>query len=177
MTDDPTYKKQEENRGKKLKDYWPLMSLILISACAGYALTLHTQSGLMSWMHYFMGIFLCCFSMLKIFNLSAFADGFQMYDLIATRSRAYAYAYPFIELGLGLSFLAFLAPTLTYTTTIIIMIIGTIGVISALRQDLDINCPCMGSVLEVPLSTVTLTEDVGMGVMAAIMLVTTTNIL
>ncbi|GJL49024.1 MauE/DoxX family redox-associated membrane protein [Candidatus Nitrospira salsa] len=177
MTKDPAYKKQENNRGKAFQDYWPLASLILIAAAAGFALTLHTQGGLMSWMHYFMGIFLCCFAMLKIFNLSAFADGFQMYDLIATRSRTYAYIYPFIELGLGLSFLAFFAPALTYIATIIIMIIGTIGVISALRQDLDINCPCMGSVLEVPLSTVTLTEDVGMGVMAAIMLVTTTNIL
>jgi len=176
MTAEPTYKKQEKNRGKELKDYWPLMSLILIAASAGYALTLHTQGGLMNWMHYFMGIFLCCFAMLKMFNLSAFADGFQMYDLIATRSRAYAYVYPFIELGLGLSFLAFLAPTMTYTVTIIVMVLGTFGVVSALRQDLDINCPCMGSVLDVPLSTVTLTEDLGMGIMAAIMLMTTTNV-
>ena len=37
--------------------------------------------------------------------------------------------------------------------------------ILALRKGLDIACPCMGNVLVVPLSTVTLTED---GVMAAI---------
>ena len=39
--------------------------------------------------------------------------------------------------------------------------------ILGLRKDLDIACPCMGNVLTVPLSTVTLTED---GVMAAMAL-------
>jgi len=177
MTDNPSYKKRENNRGGDLKNYWALFSLILIAASAGAAITWHVQGGWMNWVHYFMGLFLCCFAMLKIFNLSAFADGFQMYDLIATRSRGYAYMYPFIELGLGLSFLSFVAPVLTYTATILVMVIGTIGVISALRQDLDINCPCMGSVLDVPLSTVTLTEDIGMGTMAALMLTLTTGMM
>jgi len=115
--------------------------------------------------------------MLKIFHLSAFADGFEMYDVIAKHSRAYAYLYPFIELGLGLSFLSFVAPPVIYSITILVMIIGTLGVVSALQQDLDINCPCMGSVLDVPLSTVTLTEDIGMGVMAAVMLALTPGLM
>lgn len=42
--------------------------------------------------------------------------------------------------------------------------------ILALRRGLDIECPCMGSVLSVPLSTVTLVEDLGMAAMAAAML-------
>ena len=171
MVENPSYKKREKNRGVQFKDYWPLFSLIMIAAAAGGAITWHVQGGFVQWIHYFMGLFLCCFAMLKIFNLSAFADGFQMYDLIATRSRIYAYIYPFIELGLGLSFLSFLAPTVTYATTTIVMAIGTVGVVIALRKDLDINCPCMGSVLDVPLSTVTLTEDIGMGLMAVMMLI------
>lgn len=154
----------------KLKDYWPLFSLIAITAAAGYAVTWHAQGGVMEWMHNFMGFFLCCFSMLKIFNLSHFADGFQMYDLIAKKSRAYSLAYPFIELGLGLGYLSFFAPVLIYTVTIIVMGIGTIGVLIALKKGLKIKCACMGTVLNVPLSTVTLTEDIGMGIMAAIML-------
>ena len=118
-----------------------------------------------------MGFFLCCFAMLKIFNLSAFADGFQMYDIISKRLRAYAYIYPFIELGLGLGYLSFVAPQTVYIATVVVMAVGTIGVMIALKNKLDINCPCMGSILDVPLSTVTLTEDIGMGAMAAIMLV------
>ncbi len=164
-----------ESNVTRLSDYWPLFSLIAITATAGYAIVWHVQGGMMDWMHYFMGFFLCCFAMLKIFNLSAFADGFQMYDILAKRSRPYAYVYPFIELALGLGFLSFMAPTIIYSLTIIVMAIGTMGVIRALQRGLDINCPCMGSVLDVPLSTVTLTEDIGMGVMAAIMLAVTTG--
>lgn len=167
----PAFKKRVENRGGALADYWPLLSLILITALAALAITYHAGGGQMAFMHYFMGLFLCCFAMLKIFNLSAFADGFQMYDLIAKHSRTYAYVYPFLELALGLGYLSFLLPPLVYILTMVLMAVGTVGVIRALDKGLDINCPCMGSVLDVPLSTVTLTEDIGMGLMAFFMLV------
>ncbi|MBL4803786.1 MAG: hypothetical protein JKY71_02885 [Alphaproteobacteria bacterium] len=170
MNDKPSYKKREENRGGELKDYWPLFSLIMIAALAGLALVHAMGGGLMAWMHFFMGFFLCAFAMLKIFNLDGFSDGFAMYDIIAKRARSYGYVYPFIELALGLGYLSFIAPPLVYAATVIVMTVGTVGVISALRKGLDINCPCMGSVLDVPLSTVTLTEDIGMGAMALIML-------
>lgn len=173
MAKRPAYKKREENRGGELSDYWPLFSLIMVTGLAGIALTIHLDGGLMQWMHYFMGFFLCVFAMLKIFNLSAFSDGFQMYDLLAKQTRIYAYIYPFIELALGLAFLSFFNPVLTYWATIVVMVFGSIGVINALRKGLDINCPCMGSILDVPLSTVTLTEDLGMAAMAAFMLIQT----
>lgn len=173
MSNKPAFKKRDENRGKSLKEYWPLFSLIMISGLAGVAILYGAQGfALMPWMHYFMGVFLCIFALLKIFTPSAFADGFQMYDILAKRTRVYAYIYPYIELALGLSYLAFFMPLYTYTATIVVMVFGAIGVITALKRGLDINCPCMGSVLNVPLSTVTLTEDLGMAVMAAYMLST-----
>lgn len=43
-------------------------------------------------------------------------------------------------------------------------------VIVALKQNLKIDCPCMGTVLKVPLSTVTLTENLGMAALALVML-------
>lgn len=153
---------------KKIGRYWPLFALILIAALAAVALGVHR--GLFAWMHYFMGFFLCQFAMLKLFHPSDFADGFQMYDLVAKKSRFYAYVYPFIELGLGLAYLSFSRPIATYIVTLLVMGIGAIGVIRALRQGLDIRCACMGTVLDVPLSTVTLSEDMTMGVMALFML-------
>jgi hypothetical protein len=39
-----------------------------------------------------------------------------------------------------------------------------------LTKRLDIECACLGTVLRVPLSTVALTEDLGMAVMALAML-------
>lgn len=156
---------------KNALKYWPLFALILVAAFAATALDYGVISiGPHAWMHYFMGIFLCQFAMLKLFNPSGFADGFQKYDLLAQQSRAYAYVYPWIELVLGLSYLAFVVPTVTYIVTIIVMLVGLVGVVRALQRGLDVRCACMGTVLDVPLSTVTLSEDIGMGAMALYML-------
>lgn len=163
----PSFKKREEARGAVPVDYWPLAALILVSAAMGLAIA---GTMLLPWMHAFMGVFLCIFALLKLFHPGTFADGFQMYDIIAKRWRGYAYLYPLIELGLGLAYLAHWQLSFTYIATIVVMTIGVIGVVGALRRGLDINCPCMGSVLNVPLSTVTLTEDIGMGLMALAML-------
>lgn len=108
--------------------------------------------------------------MLKIFHPSHFADGFQMYDLIAKKFRGYAYIYPYIELALGLAYLSFFHPHLTYSITVLVMGISALGVTKALRNGLKVNCACMGTILSVPLSTVTLTEDIVMGAMALLML-------
>lgn len=166
MNDQPPQK-------RTFKNYWPLFALILVSLLAASALHYHQQKTLVQWMHYFMGFFLCAFSLLKLFNPRQFADGYQMYDLVAKRSRIYALCYPVIELALGLAYLAFFIPWLAYLITIIIMTISAIGVIKTLHQGLDLRCACMGTVLDVPLSTVTLTEDIGMGFLAFIMLLLT----
>jgi hypothetical protein len=59
---------------------------------------------------------------------------------------------------------------LIYATTIVVLVFGSIGVLRALFKGLDIECACIGTVLHVPLSTVALLEDLGMAVMAAVML-------
>jgi len=163
---------RKEGRGSALSDYWPLFSLTGISALAGLAIAMGRTEGvtMVSFMHGFMGVFLVVFALLKIFNLKGFRRGFTMYDLLAKRVRNYALVYPFIELALGLAYLAYFMPLVTYWATIAVFAFGTLGVISALRDGLDIDCPCMGSILSVPLSTVTLTEDLAMVVMAAMLL-------
>jgi methylamine utilization protein MauE len=157
------------DRGRSLTDYWPLVSLILVSVLAAFAIVVGFEQTrtMRGFMHAYMGVFLVFFALLKIFDLEGFKDGFAMYDLIAMRKSAWGYIYPFVELALGLAYLAFLWPRTIYTATIIIFIFGATGVILGLRKGLDIACPCMGNVLAVPLSTVTLTED---GVMAAMAL-------
>jgi hypothetical protein len=158
-------------RGSQLADYWPLISLVAVAGLAALAIaTGYDRTDLAGFMHAYMGVFLLVFALLKLFNPVGFADGFEMYDLLAGRVRAYGYVYPYLELALGLAYLSFFMPTFTYVATIVLFAFGAVGVIMALRRGLDIDCPCMGSVLSVPLSTVTLTEDLGMIAMAAIML-------
>lgn len=156
----------------KLKRYWPLFSLILVALLAACALSVPNGFNMMRWMHYFMGFFLCQFALLKLFHPLDFAEGFQMYDLLAMRSKAYAIAYPVIELALGLGYLSFILPKVIYVLTILILGFGAVGVIRALSKGLDVRCACMGTVLDVPLSTVTLTEDLGMVAMAFFLLFT-----
>jgi hypothetical protein len=164
-------KTRVEGRGSQLADYWPLISLIAVAGLAALAIaTGYDRTDLAGLMHAYMGVFLLVFALLKLFNPVGFADGFEMYDLLAKRVRAYGYVYPYLELALGLAYLSFFMPTFTYIATIVLFAFGAVGVIMALRRGLDIDCPCMGSVLSVPLSTVTLTEDLGMIAMAAIML-------
>jgi YHS domain-containing protein len=163
-------KVRQKGRGAKWTDYIPLIvivALTLLAACAKQAA--YGGWNWMSWMHDFMGFFLVVFSMFKFFNLEGFADGFQMYDLLAKPFRPYAYVYPFIELGLGLGYLAHWQPVAIYAATVVVMVFGALGVLNALRKGLDLECACMGTVLSVPLSTVALVEDLGMAAMAAVM--------
>jgi len=155
-----------------MKKYWPLACLILIAALAASALSQNRPLDIgMEWMHFFMGLFLCQFAMLKLFHPKGFADGFSKYDLIGSRIRFYCYLYPLIELGLGVGYLSFFAPYWIYWITIIVLGIGAIGVVGALMRGLELRCACMGTVLDVPLSTVTLTEDLAMVAMALILLI------
>ena len=164
-------KVRQKGRGTKWTDYIPLITIITLSLLsAGAKQVAYGGWDWMTWMHDFMGFFLVVFSMFKFFNLEGFADGFQMYDLLAKPFRPYAYFYPFIELGLGLGYLAHWQPALVYTFTVGVMLFGSLGVLKALRKGLDLDCACMGTVLSVPLSTVALTEDLGMAAMAGAMM-------
>jgi small basic protein len=151
--------------------YLPLIVLVLVSALVATTLrhSYGPDANPAHWMHDFMGFFLVAFALLKLFDLPGFADGFQMYDLLAKRLRAYALVYPFIELALGLAYLAFWRPTSVYLATVIVLGFGALGVVNALRRGLDVNCACMGNTLRVPLSTVALVENVGMAAMALVM--------
>ncbi len=159
------------NNIANIAKYWPLIALVLVSLLISLAINSHLRLNHNGFMHYFMGIFLCIFSLLKIFDLQGFAKGFQKYDLLAKRFVLYAFIYPFIELSLGLLYLAFIYTQFTCIATIIITIFGCIGVVQGMRSGLKIDCPCMGSILKVPLSTVTLTENLSMMLMAAFMLI------
>lgn len=121
-------------------------------------------------MHAFMGSFLFLFATLKLLDLSGFATAFRKYDLLASRVCSYAKVYPFLELALALGYLSQWQPEFIYLATTILMSFGALGIILALKKGLDLKCACMGSFLDVPLSTVALTENLTMVSMALAML-------
>lgn len=154
-----------------LSAYTPLLVIILLTALAAAAKQSSAATWQwMAWMHDFMGFFLVVFSMVKFFDLKAFATGFAKYDLLAARSRFYALLYPFLELSLGLAYFAQWQLQSTYLATTILLGFGTLGVVNAMRKGERVNCACMGGILSVPVSTVTLAENLSMSGMALVML-------
>jgi copper chaperone CopZ len=123
-----------------------------------------------SLMRNFMGGFFILFSLFKIIDLHGFVEGFQSYDLLAQKWKPYAFIYPFLELVLGMLYFANIFPTITNIFTLIIMLIGTLGVAQALLQKRAIQCACLGTIFKLPMTKVTLAEDLLMGIMALMML-------
>ena len=122
------------------------------------------------WMLHFMAGFFLVFSFFKFLSLTGFKDAYSTYDLLAKKWPAYGYIYPFLELGLGLSFLfsVYLQQALWFS--IVLMGFSSLGVIKALSEKRKIRCACLGTVLNLPMSTITLVEDLGMVAMSILML-------
>jgi copper chaperone CopZ len=143
--------------------YYPLILIAGFIAVASLA----GATSFPAWMTNFMAGFFLVFSAFKLLDLKGFADAYATYDLLAKRWHGYGFIYPFIELVLGLSYLFRLNPPLTDLATVIVMGFSSLGVIDALRNKRKIQCACLGTVLNLPMSTITLVEDLGMVAMAA----------
>ena len=157
-----------------LATYSPLL-LIVAYILGGSVLVQISLGGLanitgMETMRYFMAGFFLVFSFFKLLDINAFANAYAGYDLLAKRWRGWGLVYPFVELALGMAYLANFNPPLTHWATIILMGFSAIGVIKAVASKTQIQCACLGTVFKLPMSTVTIVEDVGMVLMAAVML-------
>ena len=155
-----------------LKDFIPLAVIFAVVIAATLILNYVVfEPSPMRGMQLFMGVFFIVFGGFKAVRLKGFANAYPDYDLIAMRSKAYAYVYPFIELALGVLFIAGAWLLLANIITVIIMSIGALGVYLKLRKGEEIMCACLGVVFKIPMTWVTLIEDILMAVMALIMII------
>ncbi len=153
--------------------YRPLLAVIAIILLASVALQIgNGEFNSMLLMNQVMGLFFLIFAMFKLLDLNGFADDFQMYDVIAKKFRGYGYAYPFIELVLGVLYLSGQYMFFANIATLVVMTVSAIGVFLSMKRGYKFKCACLGTVLNIPLSTVSLIENIGMGLMAAYMLLT-----
>ena len=125
---------------------------------------------LKNWMSSFMAGFFLVFAFFKLLNVKSFADSYSTYDLLAKRVKGYGYVYPFLELALGIAYLTSFEPRLTAIATIVIMGFSSIGVIQSVLDKKKIKCACLGDVFNLPMTTVTIIEDLLMVGMAIYML-------
>lgn len=146
-----------------VKTYYPLflvLALVAVAALAGD-----------NWTMSFMAGFFIVFGAFKLLDVPAFAASYARYDVIAKRLPAWGYIYPFVELGLGFAFLFWFQMQASTWIALGLSLVGAIGVIQSVQRKETIQCACLGTVFKLPMSTVTIVENLGMAVMAGWMLV------
>ena len=145
------------------KTYYPLLLVIGLIAVASFASS--------RWMLTFMGGFFTVFGAFKLLDVPAFANAYQRYDVVAKHFKPWGTAYPFVETALGLAFLFQFHVPIILWIALVLSVIGAVGVIQANLSKQTIQCACLGTVFNLPMSVVTLIEDLLMLGMAAAMLV------
>ena len=141
----------------------------LLVAVALIGLGSLAAGGVEGFMARFMGGFFLVFGGLKLLDLRGFVSAYAMYDLLAARATAYGWVYPFVEVGLGLAYLAVPGNPNLHMATFGLMAFSSIGVTLAVTRGEQLKCACMGTAFNLPMTTVTIVEDLGMAAMAAVM--------
>ncbi|MES2953566.1 MAG: heavy metal-binding domain-containing protein [Patescibacteria group bacterium] len=156
------------------RSYLPLIVIFSILLLATFVLSwTDMQAGLFSVEQsivYFMTGFFLVFSGFKLLDLPGFAEGYATYDLLAERLPAYGYLYPFIELSFGLAMLVGVHNPSLLWIEVGVMLFSGVGVVIKIARREPVHCVCLGTVLKVPLTYITLIEDFGMAALALLVI-------
>jgi cation transport ATPase len=162
---------QESTSDNQGGSYYPIF--LIFGFITGITLLVQLVSGCFMpehWMSHFMAGFFLVFSFFKLLDLKGFAEGYRTYDIVAKVFPGWGFIYPFVELILGLLFLTGIYSFVTSIVTFVVMGVSSIGVIQSLLKKTRFQCACLGTIFKVPLSKVTLTEDLLMVVMSGVMI-------
>jgi copper chaperone CopZ len=160
-----------------INQYYPLLLIVgfitVVSFLTSFHLRIYEMKHfeLRMFLHNFMTGFFLVFSFFKLLDVKAFAESFQMYDLLAAKLPIYGKIYPFIELTLGLLCLIHFQEKYVYIADIVIMSFGALGVIQSVVDKRKIKCACLGTVFNLPMSTVTIIENSVMVVIGITLLI------
>jgi len=160
------------------KNYIPLAVIIGLISLTTIVLSLrdlqHGNFTISTTISYFMIGFFLVFAGFKLIGLKGFAEGYSSYDLLARRISAYGYVYPFIELFFGLAMILDPTSKPLLLAEILVMGFSGIGVSIKLIRKEKFQCVCLGTILKVPLTKITVIEDFGMVVLALVLLIIVT---
>jgi hypothetical protein len=140
--------------------YWPIAAIYLASfILAFFTAKLHIYPDYMSQV---MGIALVLFGVIKLNDISGFAQSFAKYDPLARKFPHYGYSYPFIEILLGSLFLAQIFVVSSTFATLLIYSLSFYGALMSFRRKEELHCVCLGTYFRLPLSRVTIIESLFM---------------
>jgi len=123
-----------------------------------------------NFMTLYMGIFFILFSLMKMPDWKGFIEAFSTYDILAKYVPGYAAFYPALEFILGILFITNSFIAVAAWITIVALGIGGIGVAIKLLKREKFQCACLGTFINVPLTKVTLLEDIIMVAMSVVLL-------
>ena len=119
----------------------------------------------------YLGLFFIFFSLFKLLDLDGFARSFKQYDPIAKKISVYSKIYPFTEVFLGIMFLLRFNIIFILFLTFFVLSVTTIGVLDSLYRKKEIQCGCLGTVFQLPMTEVTLIENLIMIFMSLFMII------
>ena len=149
----------------KWKELFPLALIFIYVLLGAVFLQLPTFSR-SGFMMDFMGLFFIVFSFFKFLGYRSFPTSFATYDPIAKAIPIYGWIYPFLETTLGLAFLFQFEVTLALWLSLFVLLVTTFGVLQSLLNKNKIQCACLGTVLNLPMTEATLIENIVMILMA-----------
>jgi len=167
------YSISDLEHSKKENKIWQLKPLLLIFAYLFFGTYYLNKNdfSLEKVMVDFMGLFFLIFSFFKFLDYSTFPLSFSKYDPLAKKSIIYARLYPFLELFLGVCFLFNWKIQIASIVTLCILSITTFGVIKILFNKSEIECACLGTSMNLPMTEATLVENLIMISMAISLLI------
>ncbi len=150
-----------------IKTYKPLLTIFafILLVSTAYQINLGNFDSKLFMNHLMAGFFIGL-SFFKFLDLNAFAESFAGYDPIAKKWAGYGKVYPFIELILGLLFVSGLWLKAANILTLIVLSLTTYGVFLKLQTKSKFQCACLGTTFNLPLSNVTIAENLLMIAMA-----------
>jgi len=155
-----------------LTTYKPVLLILVYILLVTITIEISTgQFELMRWMNHFMAGFFLTFSFFKFLNLKEFKESYAMYDIVAKKIPVWGFVYVFVELGLGFAYLTEFNSLITNLITSIVMSVSIVGVLQSVLNKRAIRCACLGTVFNLPMSTITIIEDGLMILMSAGMLI------
>lgn len=119
----------------------------------------------------FMAGFFMFFGAMQLYSLSSTSEALKKYDPIAQKFSWYAGLYPFVFFFFGLLLHFHKVSMIVSILTIPMLGIQTLGIIKVLKNGADIQCACAGTKFSLPLSYVTVVENVIMVLMSIAMII------
>jgi hypothetical protein len=149
-----------------MKRFLPLIVISLLTILFAFGHTWWLSGDSHVFMQYLMAGYFLIFGALKVSNWPAFVRSYRKYDWLAARSSAYAWAYPALEIILGVFYYLALWSFFLNLFVLVLMLEKAVSVYTAIKTKKISRCACLGGWFSIPITYVTVFEDLLMASMA-----------